>query len=82
MLLSTAGAVNPAAKKQGLRIAASFERTAYSRIKRNPSTRELDTLYISTNDKLQFARGVARKTQTRFGLLLLLHAWALVACNG
>jgi hypothetical protein len=54
---------------------ASIERTAYPRFKRNPTARELDSLYTPTEDEMDFARLVARKPQPRFGLLLLLKAF-------
>lgn len=54
---------------------ASIERTAYPRFKRSPTTRELETLYLPTDDEMHFARLIARKVQLRFGLLLLLKAF-------
>ena len=54
---------------------ASIERTAYPRFKRNPLAKELDALYTPTNDELSFARALARKAQSRFGLLLLLKSF-------
>lgn len=54
---------------------ASIERTAYPRFKRNPTARELETLYTPTDGELDFARGIARIAQARFGLLLLLKAF-------
>lgn len=54
---------------------ASIERTASPCFKRSPSQRELEALYIPTNDELSFACLIARKAQVRFGLLLLLKAF-------
>ena len=54
---------------------ASIERTAYPRFKRNPLAKELDALYTPTDDELSFARALARKAQSRFGLLLLLKSF-------
>lgn len=54
---------------------ASIERTAYPRFKRNPTARELETLYTPTDGELHFARVIARIAQARFGLLLLLKAF-------
>ena len=56
---------------------ASIERTAYPRFKRNPLAKELDALYTPTNDELSFARALARKAQSRFGLLLLLKSFQI-----
>ena len=53
---------------------ASIERTAYPRFERNPLAKELDALYTPTNDELSLARALARKAQSRFGLLLLLKS--------
>lgn len=54
---------------------ASIERTAHPRLNRSPSVRELEVLYTPTDDELNFARIIARKSQPRFGFLLLLMAF-------
>ncbi|MFA6172237.1 MAG: Tn3 family transposase [Kiritimatiellales bacterium] len=54
---------------------ASIERTAYPRFKRTPSVKELESLYTPTGDELIFAHRLARKIQSRFGLLLLLKSF-------
>jgi hypothetical protein len=54
---------------------ASIERTAYPRFRRTPSTKELESLYTPTDDELGFAQRLARKTPSRFGLLLLLKSF-------
>lgn len=54
---------------------ASIERTAYPRFKRTPLAKELDGLYTPTDEEIAFARTCARKSQPRFGLLLLLKSF-------
>ena len=53
----------------------SIQETAYPRLKSNPSSRDLESIYTPTADELDFARRLARTPVNQLGVLVQLKTF-------